>query len=134
MPDEVALNPIQSVQAGSNYYDNLPAPSSYQWGLEDLSDQDAGRTEDMTMHKKRVGQVVKLNLESKNLSTAEANLILRAFNPEYVDVRYIDPLFGSGDNFFKDRTFYVGNRSAPMRDAISGLWSNVSFNIIARVG
>lgn len=34
----------------------LPCPSSFTWGLQDISASESGRTDDTTMHKNRVGQ------------------------------------------------------------------------------
>ena len=126
-------NPIYSVGSTTN----IPAPSSYVWKLEDISAPDAGRTEDGVMHKKRIGQVVGIELSWQNVTTAQAHTILTAFNPEYVNVRYIDPMSGDSSNNYvvSDAvTFYVGNRSAPMYNSKRGLWSNISFNLIDRNG
>lgn len=128
-----AYNPIYSVDGNTN----IPAPSSYVWKLEDISSPDAGRTEDGVMQKKRIGQVVGLELSWQNISTEKAHTILTAFNPEYVNVRYIDPMTGNSSNNYvvsNAVTFYVGNRSAPMYNSKMGLWSNISFNLIDRNG
>ncbi len=120
------LNPIKSVDGAE-----LPrSPSSYTWKLEDVSASDAGRTEDTVMHKKRIGQVIGIELAWQNITTAEVSAILRAFNPEYITVCYLDAMQGG----YITSDFYVGNRSAPMYSAVKGLWSNVSFNLIERSG
>lgn len=111
-------------------------PSSYEYVLSDVSDPDAGRTEDVLMHKKRIGQVCSLKLSWQNLTTAEASTILKAFNPEYISVRYLSPLSGG----YNDDTFYVGDRSAPFYHTVklngvdTGVWSNISFNLIRQSG
>lgn len=120
-----STNPIKSIDGKS-----IPCPSSYVWKLEDTSQSDAGRTEDGVMHKKRIGQVVGLELSWQNIPTDKVSKILKAFNPEYITVEYLDPMAGG----YKKLEFYVGNRSAPMYNAAKGLWSNVSFNIIDRKG
>lgn len=119
------VNPIAWVDGKE-----VPCPSSCLWKLEDISAADAGRTEDTVMHKKRIGQLVGLELSWQNIDTATASEILKAFNPEYISVRYLDPMQGD----YVTSTFYVGNRSAPMYNATLGLWSDVSFNIIERSG
>lgn len=118
-------NPIVSVDGVA-----VPCPSSYAWNLEDVSAPDAGRTEDALMHKKRVGQVVSLDLGWQNIETSVASTILNAFNPEYITVAYLDPMAGTTVT----SVFYVGNRTAPMYNARKGLWSNVTFKIIKRAG
>lgn len=116
-------NPIQSVDGKS-----IKAPSSYQWDMEDLSDSSAGRTEDCVMHKNRIGQKVAISLSWNNISTDDVSTILKAFNPEYISVKYLDPMQGG----YTTKTFYVGNRSAPLYNGKLGLWSNLSFKIIEK--
>lgn len=118
-------NPIRSVDGKS-----VKCPSSYLYKLEDISASDAGRTEDTTMHKKRIGQLVGLELSWQNITTEEVSAILKAFNPEYIMVCYLDAKEGK----YVTSEFYVGNRSAPMYNATKGLWSNLSFNIVERSG
>lgn len=116
-------NPIVSVDGVA-----VPCPSSYTYNLEDTSAADAGRTEDGVMHKKRIGQVVGIDLAWQNIPTSQVSQILQAFNPEYITVVYLDAMQGTTVS----KIFYVGNRSAPMYNARKGLWSNVSFKIIER--
>lgn len=123
-------NPIYSVDGATN----IPPPSSYVWKLADTSASDAGRTEDGVMHKKRIGQVVGVELSWQNVTTAQAKIILNAFNPEYVNVTYIDPMSGTAPYYRRTLQFYVGDRSAPMYNWKKGLWSNISFNLIDRNG
>jgi hypothetical protein len=123
MADE--YNPIKSVDGKA-----VRCPSGYQWKLQDISDSDAGRTEDTVMDKKRIGQCVKLELEWQNITTAEASSILKAFNPEYITICYLDAMQGQ----YVTSEFYVGDRSAPMYNCQKGIWSNVAFNVIERSG
>lgn len=116
-------NPIRAVDGKQ-----VACPASYQWKLEDVSSPDAGRSENGTMHKERIGQTVKIELSWNGVTTEEASAILKAFNPEYILVEYLDPMYGD----YVTKEFYVGNRSAPMYNAAKNLWQNVSFNIIAR--
>ena len=118
-------NPIRSVDGKS-----VKCPSSYLYKLEDISASDAGRTEDTMMHKKRIGQLVGLELSWQNITTEEVSAILKAFDPEYIMVCYLDAKEGK----YITSEFYVGNRSAPMYNATKGLWSNLSFNIVERSG
>ncbi len=117
------INPIQSVDGNS-----IPCPSSLTYQLEDVSASDAGRTEDAIMHKKRIRQVTGLQLSWNFVSTTVVSQVLNAFQPEYLSITYLDPLA----NGFVTKTFYVGNRSAPMYNASMGLWENISFNVIER--
>ena len=121
MADYNQYNPIRIV--GGTY---VPAPSKYQWGLQDISDSEAGRTEDELMHKNRVAQKVKLELEWEAISISEASTILQAFDPEYVSITYLDARAGA----FLTKTFYVGDREVPLFNAVTGLWDSIGFNVI----
>ena len=118
-------NPIKTVDGVA-----VKCPSSYQWKLEDLSAQDAGRTESTVMDKKRIGQIVGIELSWKNVSIADAATILKMFNPEYVDVCYLDAKEGK----YVTSVFYVGDRAAPLYNAEIGRWENLSFNLVERSG
>jgi len=74
-------NPIRSVDGKAIY-----CPSSYLWKLEDVSAPDAGRTEDTEMHKKRIGQIVGIELSWQNISSEVVAELLQTFNPEYIMV------------------------------------------------
>ena len=122
MPNQ-QYNPIRSVNGAT-----VPCPSSYQWKLSDVSDPDAGRTEDALMHKMLIAQKVHLELAWQNVPTSVASAVLNAFNHEYFTVTYLDPMA----NAYLTKTFYVGDRSVPAYNTLLGIWSNVSFNIIER--
>lgn len=122
MPDQ-QYNPIQSVGGVA-----VACPSKFDYKLSDVSAADAGRTEDGLMHKLRIAQKVHIELEWPYLTTAEASVILNAFNPEYINVTYLDPKANS----YVTKKFYVGDRSAPSYSTAMGLWTNVAFNIIER--
>ena len=123
-------NPISWVGTQASGGTPVKCPSSYVWKLEDVSAPSAGRTEDTVMQKKRIGQVVALELSWQNITTSEASTILTAFNSEYLYVNYLDPKAGT----YVTAQFYVGDRSAPLYNSRLGRWSNIAFNIIKRSG
>lgn len=119
-------NPIRTV-------DTVPlakAPERYVWKLTDISAKDAGRTEDMVTHKMRKGQALRLELEWRHVSHADAATILQAFNPEYVDVEFLDAKSGT----WVTKEFYVGDRNAPSYNVKLGYWESISFALILRGG
>ncbi|MBQ7347815.1 MAG: hypothetical protein IJW55_07645 [Clostridia bacterium] len=118
-------NPIRSVDGVS-----VKCPSSYKWKLQDLSDNSAGRNSDWEMNKSRKAQIVGLELKWKNISIEDASNILKAFNPEYIRVEYLD----AKEGVWRESEFYVGDRAAPLYNCKLGLWSEISFNIIERKG
>lgn len=118
-------NPIQSVDGAA-----VACPSAYVYKLEDSSPSIAGRTDDTMMHKLRNGQEIALELTWRNIPTEVGSQVIKAFNPEYINVEYLDLLIGD----YVTKRFYVGNRSAPMYNAELGLWESISFKIIIRSG
>ncbi len=108
----------------------IKTPSAFSWGLQDVSDPASGRTLDALMHKNRIAQKRKISLAWNHPTPQEASDILQAFNPEYVRVRYPDTLSGKNET----RTFYVGDRSAPMKiwNVRNKRYSQISFDIIER--
>ena len=131
-----AVNPVKRVRPhGGSTWTNIPSPSSFVWKLEDVSNSSAGRNENGKMMKNMIGQTVGLELAWNNIKTATLHTILNAFNHEYVDVEYLDPLSGTAsNNYFVTLEMYVGNRSAPMYNATLGLWQNITFSLIDRNG
>ena len=89
----------------------LPCPSKFTWGLQDVSAGESGRTDDALMHKNRVAQKRKLQLEWVGLSWEDTASIMQAVDPEYIEVYYPDMLSGT----YQTRTFYVGDRTAPVK-------------------
>ena len=106
----------------------IPDPSSLQWGLQTVSDQNAGRTTDGKMHVNLITRKRKLELEWTGVDFATASEILQAVNPETFNVTYLDAL----TNTRLTKEFYVGDRTAPVYSYHDGYkwYSNVSFNII----
>lgn len=89
----------------------LPTPSSFEWGLIDVSASDSGRTQDGKMHKNRIAQKRQIKLSWSGTDKARTAQILQMVNPEYISVAYPDAMSGTDET----RTFYVGDRSAPIK-------------------
>ena len=77
------------------------------------------------MHKNRVARKRKLELEWQNIPMSDANAVLVAFAPEYVEVNCLDPL----ENGYVTKTFYSGDQAAPVYNVRINAWT-VSFDII----
>lgn len=116
-------NPLRSV-AGLQ----LPPPKKYEWGLQDLSADTAGRTEDNVMHKDTKGQVVRLSLSWRMVSIADGAKILQAFNDEFITVEYLDLLRGD----YVTAEFYTGDRKGVLFNEKLGRIEEISFNIIEK--
>nr|WP_306792868.1 DUF6711 family protein [Collinsella urealyticum] len=99
----------------------------------DVSADDAGRVMDAnaTMYKQRIAQKRKLKVAWRMLTATQTGAILRAFNPEYLSVRYWDAM----DAQMETRTFYVGDRTAPLKwfQILDGTrYEELSFDLIER--
>lgn len=107
---------------------SIPCPSVFTWGLQDISASESGRTDDTIMHKNRVGQKRKISLQWNIKDRATTAQILQAFNPEYISVKYPDAMSGTDET----RTFYVGDRTAPVKYwwVAKQLYESISFDII----
>ncbi|NCA32119.1 hypothetical protein [Adlercreutzia muris] len=112
-------------------------PDGLEWGVNDISDPDAGRVQDAncTMMKRRIARKRTLSLSWANPTLAQASAILRMFAPEYLWVRFIDPEEGG----FITRNFYTGDKKAPFRcidlrgpGGETAVLSTLSFNIVER--
>lgn len=108
----------------------VKTPSVFEWGLQDISSAEAGRTDDVLMHKNRIGQKRVLKLAWNNPNPEEASNLLQAFNPEYIQVTYPDAMSNSNET----REFYVGDRSAQMRSWATQYkrYTQVKFDIVER--
>lgn len=108
----------------------IKTPSSFTWGLQDISQSNSGRTQDALMHKNRIAQKRKIDMVWSMPTPEETHSILEAFRPEYVNVTYYDP----DDGKVVTRNFYTGDKSAPVKTWMIGKkrYESLSFNIIER--
>ena len=106
----------------------IPNPSSLQWGIQSVSDSNAGRDMSGKMHVNIVTRKRKLELSWNAVDFETASEILKAVNGDTFSVTYRDAL----TNKIQTRTFYVGDRTAPVYSyAVGQQWySNISFNFI----
>lgn len=106
----------------------IPDPSSLQWGIQSVSDSNAGRSMDGKMHVNLVTRKRKLELSWNGVGFDTTSEILKAVNPETFTVQYMD----AQTNKMETRRFYVGDRTAMVHSYSEGnsWYSNVAFNII----
>ena len=109
---------------------DMPEPSKLQWSLQDVSVGDSGRDDSGKMYKGRITQKVKLEIAWNAVSPSAAATILNAFNPEYINVRYFDPIA----NAYQIKNFYAGDRIVPFKIFTSNqkMYETLSFDIIER--
>lgn len=105
----------------------IPDPSELQWGIQSVSDSDAGRDLKGKMHVKLRTRKRKLELKWSGIDFNATAEILNAVNPETFNVTYWD----AQQNKNVTKTFYVGDRTAMVNSYVAGQRRNdVAFNII----
>ena len=115
-----------------NNIDLLPylAEDGLQWTRFDVEAPDTGRTLDGVMHRGRVATKVRLDVTCRPLKTAEIMTVLRAIDPEFVTVRYVDPLLGN-----VSKTMYSNNipaLCATVHENGNAVWKGLTFPLIER--
>lgn len=108
----------------------MPCPTTWNFGIMDVSLGESGRTDDALMHKNRVAQKRKIQVGYSARTPNVMTTVLQAINPEYINVYYYDLLSGR----YETRTFYVGDRTAPFKYWWDGkhVIESLSFDLIER--
>ena len=105
----------------------IPDPSELQWGIQSVSDSDAGRDLKGKMHVNLRTRKRKLELKWAGIDFAATKEVLQAVNPETFKVTYWDALLNKNVT----KTFYVGDRTAMVNSYVQGQRRNdIAFNII----
>lgn len=108
----------------------MPCPSTWSFGVQDISAAESGRTDDSLMHKNRVSQKRKIQVGYNGCTDAVATQVLQAVNPEYINVTYYDLLDGAVET----REMYVGDRSGNFKWWWDGkhILESLTFDLIER--
>lgn len=103
-------------------------PSEMTIGIQDVSAPDAGRSLDGVMHKMTITQKRTIQVAWWQPSPSVVASVLTKVKPEYFPVQYTDP----ESNTLVTKTFYVGDRSAPLQVWGDGTkrYSKLSFKLI----
>lgn len=106
----------------------IPTPTTFEVGIEDLSSEATGRTLDGVMHKDVVAVKDSFNCTWRDLSWAEsAHLIKLLDGKESFSFTYPDP---RNAKRWLTGTFYAGARSLKARNLEQGYWSDITVSII----
>jgi hypothetical protein len=107
---------------------DLPTPSVYDLGIQDISK--AERNARGTMIIERIATKRKIELSWSFLTRDQLSQILNAVAPVFFSVTYMDTQTDS----MKTGTFYSGDRNAGILDFKNGVprYQNVKFNLIER--
>lgn len=108
----------------------IPTPSTYKAGIEDLSSEETGRTLDGVMHKDVVAVKDYYECTWAKLSWADAATLLNAIdNKEKFNFTHADP---RKPNQWVTNEFYVGERSAVALDLTDAqrAWKSLTLKFI----
>ena len=123
---------IAIAEVGSSTFTDMPTPAfngGYQVDIMDVDASTTGRNQSGTMIRDRVAVKRKINCTWNYLTPRQMQVLLSAVQSPFFQVKYLDPL----TNSYQTRTFYVGDRSAPMysMEAKTGtLYTSLSMNFI----
>lgn len=113
------------------------------WSRNDIDAAKSGRetTQDGLMHRKRVSLKIRLDGTCRPLLTDEARIVLQAILPEWLEVRYLDPMYSSAANGVDQTTglrtaqMYSNNIPATflfMRNDGTSYWEGIEFPLVER--
>ena len=108
----------------------IPTPSTYSFGVEDLSSEKTGRTLDGVMHKDVVAVKDTYECTWKSLSWADAATLLNAVDGKrQVSFTYADPRV---PNRYLTNPFYIGKRGGAALNLRNGknTWEGISMTFI----
>jgi len=108
----------------------VASPSIFKVDISDL-DGESGRNARGELIRDRVAVKRKLQCEWPPLTDSQISTILKAVQSVFFQVEYPDPM----EERLQTKTFYVGDRSAPMHFKDSNgqyLWQGLTMNLIER--
>ena len=105
-------------------------PAEVTYNRYDLDSEDSFRSLSGEMQRDRVAVKVKLECRWNGLTSQEMSAILQAMDDVFFDIYYFDPYLGS----YTTKTFYVGDRSAPVYSIAGGkvIFKSFSANFIEK--
>ena len=113
----MTINGVQVTQPATVTYDRY-----------DMDSEESFRGLDGTMQRDRIATKVKLNCQWNALTASQMSQLLQAMEPVFFSINYFDPYVGG----YTTKTFYVGDRSAPVYSVANGkvIFKSFSANFI----
>lgn len=91
-------------------------PATVTYNRYDLDSEESFRGLDGTMQRDRITTKVKLDCQWNALTASQMSQLLKAMDDVFFNINYFDPYLGS----YTSKTFYVGDRSAPVYSVANG--------------
>lgn len=109
---------------------NMPCPSKFDFGIQDISDPDAGRDLTGKMWKGKIAQKITIDVAYPYPTPDVVSQVLNAIEPEYFHVTFEHPRTQAVTTI----ECYVGDRSAPLKFWWVGnkRFETLSFRLIER--
>jgi hypothetical protein len=106
------------------------ASGGIKWSRNDIEAPNTGRTMDGTMMRGRVTTKIRLDITCIPLIASDLAIVLNAIYPEFVTVRYTDPMYGT-----RIVTMYSNNNPASFlvkKPNGDEYWTGITFPLIER--
>lgn len=103
----------------------IPTPSALTFTISDI-DGESYRNAQGALVRDRLAVKRKLECEWKGLNTVELSTLLSAVADTFFTVTYLDGLLGTETT----KTFYVGDRTAPVYSYDLDLWESLKMSFI----
>jgi hypothetical protein len=102
-------------------------PATFTYDRYDMDSEESFRGLDGTMQRDRITTKVKLNCQWNGLTADEMRTLLSSMEDVFFPIHYYDPIEG-----YTTKTFYVGDRSAPVYSVAGGkiIFKSFSANFI----
>lgn len=105
----------------------VKTPSSCQIDISDIDGESFRNARGDTV-RDRIATKRKLNLEWNALNDNEIKSLLNAVKDVFFTVEYPDPMLGT----LTTKTFYVGDRSAPLYNYKLHIWEGLTMNFVEK--
>lgn len=105
---------------------NITSPKAFSVTINDIDKDTTTRTADGKLHRDRLTVKRTLSLQFPPLTNSQISTLLNAMSSTFFTCNYPDPMVGGNTT----KTFYVGNRTAPLFNYNTSLWESVSFELI----
>ena len=110
---------------------DMPKPTSYQVGVQDLDSAETVRSESGILHRDRIRAGVRKISVSWTVKAADISKILKAVQNESCTVKFFDPQ----ENSIKTATMYAGDRVPTLsvqtnENDTDNTWWDLSFDLV----
>jgi hypothetical protein len=109
---------------------DVPQPAEVTYQRYDLDSEDSFRSLSGEMQRDRITTKVKLDCRWNALNADQMKVLLKSMQDVFFEINYFDPLEGQHIT----KTFYVGDRSAPVYSIAGGkvIFKSFSANFIEK--